>query len=100
MVQLFFLLLLTLTGKNIWCKTEWFEYLRNCSPGIFMHKSLEFAENGAGKNTLLMRGQRRRAILIEADRKVTVTQITTHYNNDIQSSIAAHNKNKSNIINN
>ena len=33
------------------------------------------------------RGQRRRAGLVEADRKVTVTQIITHYNSDMQKSI-------------
>ena len=69
-----------------------------------MHKSLEFAENGAknkrypvsgisvGKNTLLMRGQWRRARLIKADRKVTVTQITAHYNSGTQKSISEHTK--------
>ena len=34
------------------------------------------------------RGQRRRARLVKADRKVTVTQITTHYNSGMQKSIS------------
>ena len=34
------------------------------------------------------RGQRRRARLVEADRKVTVTQITTRYNSGMQKSIS------------
>ena len=37
------------------------------------------------------RGQRRRARLFEADRKVTVMQITTHYNSAMSKSISEHN---------
>ena len=36
------------------------------------------------------RGQRRRARLVDADRKVTVTEITTHYNSGMQKSIFEH----------
>ena len=36
------------------------------------------------------RGQRKRARLVEADRKVTVTQIPTHYNSGMQKSISEH----------
>ena len=36
------------------------------------------------------RGQRRRARLVKADRKVTVTQITTYYNRGMQKSISEH----------
>ena len=42
------------------------------------------------KNTVNERGQRRRARLVKADRKVTVTQITTHYNSGVQKSISEH----------
>ena len=65
-------------------------------------QSLEFAENGAKKQKHpVMKhlanesGQWRRARLAKADRKVTVTQITTHYNSrvrlfDMQKSIFEH----------
>ena len=36
------------------------------------------------------RGQRRRFGLVEADRKVTVTQITMHYNSGMQKSMYEH----------
>ena len=36
------------------------------------------------------RGQRRRTRQVKADRKVTVTQITTHYNSSMQKSISEH----------
>ena len=49
------------------------------------HQSLEFAEN-----VEKMRGQRKRARLVKADRKLTVTQITTHYNSGMQKSISEH----------
>ena len=42
------------------------------------------------KHVVNERGQRRRARLVEADRKVTVTQITTHYNSGMQKSISEH----------
>ena len=37
------------------------------------------------------RGQRRRARLVKADRTVTVTQTTAHYNSGMQKSISEHN---------
>ena len=40
--------------------------------------------------TLLIAGQRRRARLVEADRKVTVMQITMNYNSGMQKSITEH----------
>ena len=40
------------------------------------------------KHIVNERGQRRRARLVKADRKVTVTQITTHYNSGMQKSIS------------
>ena len=69
--------------------------------GFSAQQSLEFAENGVknkktsseqqfcGQKRLVNeRGQRRRARLVEADRKVTVIQITTHYNSGMQKSIS------------
>ena len=66
-------------------------------------QSLEFAENGAEKkktsneqkfceqkHLVNERGQRRRATVVQAERKVTVTQITTHYNSGMQTSISEH----------
>ena len=44
--------------------------------------------SSSGQKHVNERGQRRRARLVEADRKVTVTQITTHYNGDMQKSIS------------
>ncbi len=37
-----------------------------------------------------VRGQRRMARLVRDDRKATVTQITTHYNQDMQNTISEH----------
>ena len=37
---------------------------------------------------MLMRGQRRWVRLVKADRKVTVTQITMHYNSGMQNIIS------------
>ena len=42
------------------------------------------------KHLVNERGQKRRASLVKADRKVTVTQITTHYNSGMQKSISEH----------
>ena len=45
------------------------------------------SSSSVGKNTLFnARGQRAR--LVEADRKVRVTQITTHYNSGMEKSIS------------
>ena len=90
--------------NDYWCQAGWLEHLRNCwSPDDFhAQQSLEFAENGAKTKTsseqqfcrqkrlVNERGQRRRARLVKADRKVTVTQITTHYNSGMQKSISEH----------
>ena len=42
------------------------------------------------QNLVNERGQRRRARLVEADRKVTVMQITMHYNSGMQKSNSEH----------
>ena len=49
-------------------------------------------QNGGQKHVILERGQRRRARLVKADRKVTVTQIATHYSSSMQKSISEHAK--------
>ena len=49
------------------------------------------SSSSAGQKCLVNeRGQRRRARLVKADRKVTVMQITTHYNSGMQKSISEH----------
>ena len=61
-------------------------------------QSLEFGENGVKKKQqlchqkriLIERGQRRRAKLVEAERKVTVAQITRHCMSGMQKSISEH----------
>ena len=70
---------------------------------VSQKQSLEFAENGAKrqktsseqrlcgqKRIINERGQRRGARVVEADRKVTVTQISAHYNSGMQKSISEH----------
>ncbi len=62
--------------------------------------SLWFTENGTeisserqmcGWKCLVdVRGQRRMGRLVRDDRKTTVTQITTHYNQDLQNTISEH----------
>ena len=65
--------------------------------------SLEFTENGPKKEKISSeqqfcgpkclvdaRGQRRMARLVRADRKATVTQITTRFNRGMQRSISEH----------
>ena len=64
---------------------------------LHTQQSLEFAENGVKNkqkhpvsSRSVGRGQRRRARLVKADRKVTETQITTRYNSGVQKSISEH----------
>ena len=67
------------------------------SPRIFTQFAENVAKNkkkrpasgsSAGKNVNNERSQWRRARLVKADRKVTVTQISTHYNSGMQESIS------------
>ena len=77
--------------NDCWCQTGWFEYLRNCwsQCGPFHAQwSLEqtsseqqFCEH---KCIVIERSQSRSARLAKANRKVTVMQITTHYNRGMQ----------------
>ncbi len=83
----------------------WSEYFTNCwSTGIFTHTTIsrvyrEWSEREkisserqlCGWTCLVdVRGQRRMDRLVRDDRKATVTQITTHYNQDIQNTISEH----------
>ena len=86
--------------NDCWCQTKWFECLRNCwSPGIFTHNSLQSLQRMLHKTSseqqlcgpkrvVNERGQKRRARLVETDRKVTVTEITTLYKCGLQKSIS------------
>ena len=65
------------------------------------HAQYELAVNSAKKQKNIISrlkcivnetGQRRKARLIKADRKVTVMQITTHCNSGMQKSISEHTK--------
>ena len=64
---------------------------------IFMHNSLRKTKKTSSeqqfcgqKSAVNESGQRRRARLVEADKKVTVWQITTRYNSGMQKSISEH----------
>ena len=69
------------------CQNRW----SGISWDFHVQQSQEFAENGVkNKQNVTERGQRRRARLVEADRKVTGIQITMHYNSGMQKSISDH----------
>ncbi len=92
------------TWNGCWWQIGWSEYFKNCwSTEIFTHiPSLGFTENDPKKrkypvsgscvdeNALLMSGQRRMGRLVRDDRKATVTQITTRYNQGMQNTISEH----------
>ncbi len=90
------------TWNGCWCQTGWSEYVTNCwSTGIFTQQpSLGFTKNGlkisrerqlCGRKCLVdVRGQRRMNRLVRDDRKTTLTQITTRYNQDLQNTISEH----------
>ena len=59
---------------------EWCEKLKSSSEQQFCRQ----------KSLVNERGQRRRARLVDADRKVTETQITRHYNSGMQKSTPEH----------
>ena len=89
--------------NDSWCQTGWFEYLRNGWFPFYTQQSLKLAENGAknkktyrvqqfcGHKRVFNEGdQRRRARLVKANRKVTVTKITSNYNSGMKKSITEH----------
>ena len=81
----------------------WVSQKRLVSWGFHTQQCLDLAENVVKnkktsseqlfcrqKHVVNWRDQRRSAWLVKADRKVTVTQITTHYNSGMQKSISEH----------
>ncbi len=75
---------------------DWSEYFRNCwSTGIFTHNHLQGLQRMVRKRENIqwavdVRGQRRMDRLVIDDRKATVTQITTRYNQGMQNTISEH----------
>ncbi len=86
--------------NGFWCQTGWSEYFKNCwSIGILhTQPSLGFTENGPKKINIQWAavvwtkmpcwGQRIMGRLVRDDRKATVTQITTRYNQGMQNIIS------------
>ncbi len=71
------------TWNGCWCQTGRSEYFKNCwSTGIFTVTQLS-----GWKCLVDVRGQRRMGRLARDDRKATVTQITTRYNQGMQNTI-------------
>ena len=74
----------------------WFSHIsvtRVCREWCEKQKTSSWSSDGGQKRFVNKRGQRR-ARLIEVDRKVTVMQITTHYNSGMQKSISEHTTHK------
>ncbi len=91
--------------NGLWCQRGWSEYLKNCwwSTGIsratISRVYREWSEKekistewqlSGWKCLVDVRGQRRMGRLVRVDRKATVTQITTRYNQGIQNTISEH----------
>ena len=53
-------------------------------------KKTSLKHSSVGKNAFMREVRGEEPDLVEADRKVTVTQITTHYNSGMQKSISEH----------
>ncbi len=90
--------------NGCWCKTGWSEYLKTADLLRFSHTTIcrvyrEWSEKEkisserqlCGWKCLVdVRGQRRMGRLVRDDRKATVTQITTCYNQGMQNTISEH----------
>ncbi len=83
------------TWNGCWCLKGWSEYFKNCwSIGIFYREWSEKEKISSerqlcGRKCLVdVRGQRRMGRLARDDRKATVTQITTRYNQGMQNTIS------------
>ncbi len=84
------------------CQTSWSEYFKNCwSTGIFTHNHLLGLQRMVRKRENIQWAavvwmkmscwcQRRMGRLVRDDRKATVTQITTRYNQGMQNTISEH----------
>ncbi len=87
------------TWNGCWCQTGWSEYFKNCWSTYFhTQPSLAFTENGPKKRKYPVSPvvwtkmpcwcQRRMGWLVRDDRKTTVTQINTRYNQGMQNTIS------------
>ncbi len=88
--------------NGCWCQTGWSEYFKNCWPlgtsritiSSFYREwsdkeKISNEQQLCGRKYLVdVRGQRRMGRLVRDDRKATVTQITTRYNQGMQNSIS------------
>ncbi len=80
------------TWNGCWCQMGWSEYFKNCwSTGIFREWSEKEKISCERQFKMKMPWcQRRIGRLVRDDRKTTVTQITTRYNQGMQNSISEH----------
>ncbi len=84
------------TWNSCWCQTGWSEYLKN----FHAQPSLWFTENGPKKRKYPVSGSyvdkkaflmsERMGRLVRDDRKTTLTQITSRFNQGIQNTISEH----------
>ncbi len=90
------------TWNGCWCQTDWSEYFKNCwSTEIFTHNHLYGLQRMVRKRENIQCVavvwtkmpcwcQRRMDRLVRDDRKTTVTQITTRYNQGLLNTISEH----------
>ncbi len=90
--------------NGCWCQTVWSGYSKTADLLVFSHTTISRVyREWSGKEKISserqlcgrkglvdVRGQRRMGRLIRDDRKATVTQITTRYNQDMQNTISEH----------
>ncbi len=82
--------------NGCWCQTGWSEYFKNTTISRVYREWSEKEKISSerqlcGSKCLVdVRGQRRMGRLVRDDRKATVTQITTCYNQGMQNTISEH----------